>query len=752
MIYSKETWAKYHTKGFSQNGYTYIGEIVNSNNVSIPHGTGLLYNEKQKDYIMVENINNGVCNGLFFETQGKQFEKDSHLIAGEIKNDKRIGPMLMINKYTGISYFDNDDPTKPTIHIGKKGYSISKYDTINKKYYTIRFQHGNLLLEESDKDFKNNIIVNKIECGWDYEFLYHVVDYHRYVPYHGNVGPAFARVYNDEEQFWGMVECVGSGLDYKRIKDKIILDVNANGIGILPFLNSNLYFGQVKKLVGGNVVAHGFGCFRNNDRSSIYIGEYGFDKKDGIGMLTEGGITYLANFTNNYIDGGCFKITKDSIIIANYQNGKQVNYLYKINFDTMSVVKYRPNDKNVEVITFYDSERKNPNGINVEVNNYEKISPRYRYALERLNLDYKVLDSEEIIVTGKVIKDLKHETKDDKGNYQTFDGVPLISDPKIIYIPSFVSRVSDNAFCNYSKLEKVTIYDGVKELGEGAFKDCKNIKEVQLPNTIEVIKAHTFQSSKLFKIEIPESVTLIKNYAFSECPNLREVIIKNKNCIVEEFAFAKQPENKVVKNKKVKKEKEEKNKTNLLMLLSTIPLSVLGILVLPFKLLAVFIKKLFQAKGALILATLIISILYIVFGITGVVKYFTWEIRGISPSDNMFFGYGFELASIGINLFGMLEGSGLLGILIFIGAILCLILGGIIDIIVYILMFIVLTLLPMLVQIIVQLLIVFGIPILIPISSIIMAIKTKNKLMPIITFLISTACAVIYFIYLITML
>lgn len=76
-------------------------------------------------------------------------------------------------------------------------------------------------------------------------------------------------------------------------------------------------------------------------------------------------------------------------------------------------------------------------------------------------------------------------------------------------VPDSVTIISDWAFCDCKKLNRITIPDSVHEIGEGAFCNCVLLDEV----------------------EIPDSVTKIDDCAFRECTNLEKVIIPS--CVTE---------------------------------------------------------------------------------------------------------------------------------------------------------------------------------------------------------------------------
>lgn len=69
----------------------------------------------------------------------------------------------------------------------------------------------------------------------------------------------------------------------------------------------------------------------------------------------------------------------------------------------------------------------------------------------------------------------------------------------------------------------------VTTIGENAFRNCKNIKSVILPDSIISICRNAFSGcNSLTNITIPNSVMSIGEYAFTECSNLNSVILSNK--------------------------------------------------------------------------------------------------------------------------------------------------------------------------------------------------------------------------------
>lgn len=87
-----------------------------------------------------------------------------------------------------------------------------------------------------------------------------------------------------------------------------------------------------------------------------------------------------------------------------------------------------------------------------------------------------------------------------------------------------VTRIGDNAFKNATKLESVTIPNGVTEIGVSAFYQCTLLQNVSLPSTLTSIGEKCFENSiSLQIIEIPDNTLFIGNAAFAGCVSLLEL-------------------------------------------------------------------------------------------------------------------------------------------------------------------------------------------------------------------------------------
>ena len=80
------------------------------------------------------------------------------------------------------------------------------------------------------------------------------------------------------------------------------------------------------------------------------------------------------------------------------------------------------------------------------------------------------------------------------------------------------------------KIEKVVIEEGVTNIGNYAFSDCRSLTSVTLPNTVVNIGIAAFGGCvNLVSITIPKSVTNIEPGIASNCPNLISIKVEEGN-------------------------------------------------------------------------------------------------------------------------------------------------------------------------------------------------------------------------------
>lgn len=89
------------------------------------------------------------------------------------------------------------------------------------------------------------------------------------------------------------------------------------------------------------------------------------------------------------------------------------------------------------------------------------------------------------------------------------------------------------------KIERVFLQEGIINIGEGAFYECVNLKNIILPDTIEQIESSAFAQCSLISIDLPNNITKIGSGAFAGCLNFTEIIIPDSVEELENYAFSR---------------------------------------------------------------------------------------------------------------------------------------------------------------------------------------------------------------------
>ena len=112
------------------------------------------------------------------------------------------------------------------------------------------------------------------------------------------------------------------------------------------------------------------------------------------------------------------------------------------------------------------------------------------------------------------------------------------SEIKEVIITDGVTNIGDCAFFECRNLTSVTVPNSVTSMGDCAFQNCSNLTSVEIPTSVTSIGRSAFAGcSSLTSITIPNSVTSIGNAAFQTCSSLTSVTIPNSVMSIGNFAF-----------------------------------------------------------------------------------------------------------------------------------------------------------------------------------------------------------------------
>ena len=124
--------------------------------------------------------------------------------------------------------------------------------------------------------------------------------------------------------------------------------------------------------------------------------------------------------------------------------------------------------------------------------------------------------------------------EDFQGEYIIPDGVRTIGNYAFrlctnlidVRIPSGVITIGDFAFNNCSNLKKIEIPYSTKKIGELAFADCNKLSSVIISNSVKNIGSGAFsRCGKINSIVLPNNISWIEYLTFDECTSLTNIYV-----------------------------------------------------------------------------------------------------------------------------------------------------------------------------------------------------------------------------------
>ena len=96
---------------------------------------------------------------------------------------------------------------------------------------------------------------------------------------------------------------------------------------------------------------------------------------------------------------------------------------------------------------------------------------------------------------------------------------------KKISIPTTAESIGDYAFDGCISLEDISVPANLNHIGEAAFRDCQSLTEFTLPQGVTEIPAYCFNKCPFTEFYIGPQVTSIGEGAFSDCHELKDIYI-----------------------------------------------------------------------------------------------------------------------------------------------------------------------------------------------------------------------------------
>lgn len=102
-------------------------------------------------------------------------------------------------------------------------------------------------------------------------------------------------------------------------------------------------------------------------------------------------------------------------------------------------------------------------------------------------------------------------------------------------VPDSVTVISDWAFCDSKKLNRITMPDSILEIGEGAFCNCALLDEIEIPDSVVKIDDCVFRGcTSLDTVIIPDSVKDMGWGIFDGCED-KVVVYCNEGSLAQEY-------------------------------------------------------------------------------------------------------------------------------------------------------------------------------------------------------------------------
>ena len=151
-----------------------------------------------------------------------------------------------------------------------------------------------------------------------------------------------------------------------------------------------------------------------------------------------------------------------------------------------------------------------------------------------------------MIIEKSILLSVSKEDIPENGKFVVPDGVTEIGEAvffeckllKEIYFPKSLISIRDHTFYNCKFLEKIHICDGLISIGNFAFCGCESLREINLPESVQKISEGTFWYCKSLKeIYLPQKITSIAVDVFRECESLEEIHLPKNLERIDHFAF-----------------------------------------------------------------------------------------------------------------------------------------------------------------------------------------------------------------------
>ena len=119
-------------------------------------------------------------------------------------------------------------------------------------------------------------------------------------------------------------------------------------------------------------------------------------------------------------------------------------------------------------------------------------------------------------------------------------GTPLMANLRngtngVLEFEGEVKTIGINAFRNCKTLTGISLPQGVEIVGDSAFFNCTALKKITMPDNVKKIGKMAFAKSSIDDITLPKGLDSLKEWSFWECTNLKNIVIPDKVKLIEQY-------------------------------------------------------------------------------------------------------------------------------------------------------------------------------------------------------------------------
>ena len=138
-------------------------------------------------------------------------------------------------------------------------------------------------------------------------------------------------------------------------------------------------------------------------------------------------------------------------------------------------------------------------------------------------------------------KYVRSDTSSKNSDFVVEDGVLLKyrGNSKHVIVPDGVSEIGKYAFYEYdrmSDIERIVLPSGLTRIDDSAFMNCKRLREVIIPNSVEYLSGF-YGCISIRSIKIPRGVKTIGDNAFTGCTKLVDALLPDSVSSIGYAAF-----------------------------------------------------------------------------------------------------------------------------------------------------------------------------------------------------------------------